>query len=143
MKSHFKYILLLYSICFSVGAQTLDVHISNIRNGKGVLCVAVFANQIGFSAEKELFAIKCSKANIQNGEIRVQIPISKGNYSISVLDDENESGKMEYKFKFFPAEGFGFSDYFHKGIKKPVFDDFDFVVEQDEIKIIKVKMKYF
>ena len=46
-------------------------------------------------------------------------------------------------FFFFPAEGFGFSDYFHKGIKKPVFDDFDFVVEQDEIKIIKVKMRYF
>jgi uncharacterized protein (DUF2141 family) len=143
MKSHFKYILLLWSICFSVCAQTLDVHISNIRNGKGVLRVAVFANQIGFSAEKELFAIKYSKANIQNGEMRVQIPISKGNYGISVLDDENENGKMEYKFKCFPTEGFGFSDYYHKGIKKPVFDDFDFVVEQDEIKIIKVKMRYF
>ena len=143
MKSNIKYILLFCSICFSVGAQTLDVHISNIRNGKGVLCVAVFANQIGFSAENELFAIKYSKANIQNGELRVQIPISKGIYGISVLDDENESGKMEYQFKCFPAEGFGFSDYFHKGIKKPVFDDFDFVVEQDEIKIIKVKMSYF
>jgi len=56
-----------------------------------------------------------------------------------ILDDEN--GKMNYLLKI-PREGFGFSNYLHKGIKVPTFNDFSFTVEKNKTIEINVTMKY-
>jgi uncharacterized protein (DUF2141 family) len=145
MKAIYKYILIFFlsGIGCMLYAQILDVRITNIQNTKGLLCIAIFVDEFGFRDEKDLFAVRCSKKEIKNGELRVQIPITKGKYGISVLDDENEDGKMDYNFLGFPREGYGFSNYFHKGIHKPTFNDFDFFIEKNETKIITVRMKYY
>jgi len=136
-------LLVLLSLSIYFFGQTLDIQIKNIRVGKGQLCVAVFANEAGFEAEKTFFATKCRKGLVVNGNFDLKIPIHPGKYGISVLDDENENGKMEYRLFGIPCEGFGFSNYYQKGIQKPTFNDFSFTVEKNEIKIIIVKMKYF
>jgi len=145
MKSFRKYsvllVLLSLSICFF--GQTLDIQIKNIRVGKGQLCVVVFADNEGFNAEKTVWETKCPKSMVVNGELHLKIQIQQGKYGLSVLDDENENGKMEYKLFGIPSEGFGFSNYYQKGIRKPTFDDFSFFVERNEIKIVTVMMKYF
>ena len=64
-----------------------------------------------------------------------------GQYAIASLDDENSNGKMDYRF-LLPAEGCGFSNYRHKGIKKPRFDDFDFELTQNN-SLIRVEMQYY
>jgi uncharacterized protein (DUF2141 family) len=46
------------------------------------------------------------------------------------LDDENSTGKMEYNMFGIPREGFGFSNYYHKGLLKPHFDAFSFSVKK-------------
>ena len=124
-------------------AQTLDVHITNIRNTKGQLCLAIFADETGFKAEKPCWEMKCSKKDIVNGEFRIQIPIQKWKWGFSVLDDENGTGKMEYNLFGIPRKGFGFSDYYQKGLFKPHFDDFSFYVKKNEIKNLIIRMKYF
>jgi len=145
MKTSFKFLLITAISGFSniLCAQILDVHITNIRNTKGQLCLAIFADETGFKAEKPCWEMKCSKRDIVNGEFRIQIPFRAGKWGFSVLDDENGSGKMEYNFLGIPNEGFGFSNYFHNGILKPAFDDFKFDIQKNETKKLTVKMKYF
>jgi len=123
--------------------QTLDVRITYIRNSKGQICVALFADEAGFRAERTVLEAKYSKKNVVNGQIRVQISIPPGKYGLSVLDDENGNGKMDYNFLGVPLEGFGFSDYIQKGFRKPLVEDFDFIIQKNELKCITVQMKYF
>ena len=136
-------IILFVSVLQFISAQILDVHISNIRNTKGQLCIAIFTDEAGFKVEKTYWETKCPKILVVNGNFELKIPLKPGKYGVSVLDDKNCNGKMEYNLFGIPREGFGFSNYYHKGLFKPVFDDFSFNVEKDEIKILSVKMKYF
>ncbi|NDP22511.1 MAG: DUF2141 domain-containing protein [Paludibacter sp.] len=114
-----------------------------MRNTKGDLCIAIFADQAGFKAEKPILEMKYKKNKMPKGEFRVIIQIKEGKYGLSVLDDENENGRMNYNILGIPQEGFGFSNYLHKGIKIPAFNDFSFIVEKNNIVEISVTMKYF
>ena len=145
MQTHFKFI---FTIVFTVfvtilNAQILDVHITNIRNTKGQLCLAIFADEAGFKAERTCWEMKCDKKDFINGEFQIKIEFRPGTYGMSVLDDENYNGKMDYNLFGIPREGFGFSNYFHRGILKPAFDDFKFDIQRNETKKLFVKMKYF
>lgn len=140
-----RYILLSMYVAFRLWlcGQTLDVQIKNIRNTKGQLCIAIFADQSGFKAEKSIWEMKYCKKELATGELRIRIPIKKGRYGLSVLDDENENGKMNYGMLGIPREGFGFSNYTHQGIKVPGFNDFSFCIKKNEELEISVVMKYF
>lgn len=142
-KNRQVFLILLLFVSQTVCAQILEVHIKNIRGVKGQLCVAVFANEAGFKSEKTIWVTKCPKKIIVNGSFDLAIPVEPGQYGLSVLDDENMSGKMEYNLPGIPREGFGFSNYYHRRFCKPTFDNFSFIIEKNETKIITVTMKYF
>ena len=125
-----------------VAQSNLDVEISNIRNKKGQLCVGLFTDEASFKTGKMFWRMKYSKKNVVDGKFRIQIPIHPGRYGLSVLDDENMNAKMEYNMLGIPSEGFGFSNYYLKGLHKPTFSDFDFIIEKDETKTLIVRMKY-
>lgn len=142
MKFTTIYLLLVCHGAF-VSSQTLDIKITNIQNRKGQLCIAVFDSQKGFSKEKVYWDTCICKRYNGNNELHILISIKPGKYGLSVLDDENGSAKMEYNFLGIPREGFGFSNYYQKGIRKPTFDDFSFCVGKNETKVLHVEMKYF
>lgn len=124
-------------------SQSLNVTIKNLKNNtKGSVRVAVFSDEKGFKSEKDFFTVVCDKKTMKNGQIQVTIPISIGIYGISVLDDENDNGKMEYNLLGIPKEGFGFSNFCLRKLRKPKFSDFCFTVKDKEVKDIVVKMRY-
>lgn len=145
MKPRNNYLILLFLILIThlLSAQTLDIQIKNIRNHNGQLCIAIFANQDGFNTEKTLFDIKCSKKAVVNGELHVELPFKPGKFAVSVMDDEDQTGRMEYGFLGIPKKGCGFSNYYLKGLRKPTFEDFCFTLGKNEVKKLIVKMKYF
>ena len=69
--------------------------------------------------------------------------IAAGTYAISVLDDENEDNKMNYRLVVWPDEGFGFSN--NPMINRPVkpkYEDISF--EYDGIqKVMEITIVYF
>ena len=85
----------------------------------------------------------CDKKDFYDGRLTVKIPVEAGVYGLSVLDDENGSGKMEYNFLGIPKEGFGFSNFSLKKMRKPKFNDFAFEITNKEVKDIQVVLKYF
>lgn len=135
--------ILIVSALQILTAQILDVHIENTSNTKGQLCIAVFTDEAGFKAEKPYWETNYPKTLIVNGGFELKIELKPGKYGVSVLDDNNWNGKMEYNIFGVPREGFGFSNYYQRGICRPTFEDFSFIVDKNEIKSITVIMKYF
>lgn len=121
--------------------QTLNIHILNLKNTKGVLRLAFFCNQNEFDCEKPLFSRVIDKSKIKNHQFHFKLKIKPGTYAISALDDENNDAKMNYRFHL-PIEGYGFSNYIHHGIKKPRFPDFSFTIKNKAYDIF-IKMQYF
>jgi len=123
--------------------QTIEIRIKNIRNTEGNISLGIFANQTEFSTEKPFYESKYDLKDVTGNVLVLKIPFQSGRFGVSVLHDQNKNGKMDYNIFGIPREGFGFSDFYHRGIRKPHFDDFDFFIEKNEVKLVIVKMKYF
>ena len=137
-----KILLLLLLPAMTLNAQNVEVIITGIRTEKGQIVIGVFKDDESFKKEESFLEKRFVKNGISNGEMRVHFSLETGIYGLSLLDDENSNGKMEYKLLRIPKEGFGFSDYYHKGITKPKFDSFKFSINKDQTKKITIRIRY-
>ena len=137
-----KILILLLLPSTNLNAQNIEVLITGIRADKGQIAIGVFKDDETFQTEEAFQNLKFMKNVISNGEMRIQFSLEPGTYGLSLLDDENSNGKMEYGFLGIPKEGFGFSDYYHKGFTKPKFDSFKFNIYKDQIKRITIRIRY-
>ncbi len=119
----------------------VKVVINGIRSEKGKLVLAIFKDQEGFKNRKPIKRVELNKSELEGNEIVLKL--NPGIYGLSVLDDENENNKMDYNFIGMPKEGFGFSNYYHKGLSKPHFDKFKFEIIKNKIKLIDIQLRYF
>lgn len=123
-------------------AQRLTVKISGIRNEKGLVRVSLFTDDESFAMEKPYYDKSLSKAGMQNGRLTIVFQdIPPGWYGVAVLDDEDENRKMGYRW-LIPAEGFGFSDYILKKLRRPRFEEFRFEMRGAD-KTVEVALKYW
>ena len=118
----------------------VKVVITGIRSEKGKLVLGVFKDQDGFKHRKPIKRIELNKSELEGNDIVLKL--NPGIYGLSVLDDENENNKMDYNFFGIPKEGFGFSNYYHKGLSKPHFDKFKFKIDENKIKLINIQLRY-
>lgn len=133
-------LLLWQTIATAQKTYDIDVTVYNIRNAKGVVNIGLFRDQHTFKKEKPWKLYLVSKKQMKNGTVRYIIKnIPGGVYGVSILDDENENGVMDYRLMM-PKEGFGFGDFYLTGMKKPKFDDFKFELNSD--KKMKAKIRY-
>jgi len=136
--------ILLISLSAShiLKAQNITVSISGIRAEKGQIVIGVFKDSDTYHKEEPFVNEIFPKINLLQEAMSVQFSLEPGVYGLCLLDDENNNGKMEYNFLGMPKEGFGFSDYSHKGITKPKFDSFKFTLNKDQNKNISIKVRY-
>lgn len=118
----------------------VKVVINGMRSEKGKLVLAIFKDQEGFKNRKPIKRVELNKSELEGNEIVLKL--NPGTYGFSVLDDENENNKMDYNFIGIPKEGFGFSNYYHKGLSKPHFDKFKFEIINNKIKLIAIQLRY-
>ena len=120
--------------------HTLTVNITNIRNSKGRIQLQIYRDQASFLKETPWRIKYVSKENMRNKSVTYEIPwLETGIYGIAILDDEDEDKKMKYSWMM-PDEGFGFGDFYLKGLSRPHFDDFKFHLNTD--KTVKVVVRY-
>ena len=137
-----KLFLLLLLPAATINAQNVEVTITGIRNTKGQMGIGVFRDNESFKKEQAYRELQFPKKDISKGEMKVQFTLPPGTYGIALVDDENSDGEMEYNFVGVPKEGFGFSDYYHTGMKKPKFDSFKFTLDKGQKKSIKIRVRY-
>jgi uncharacterized protein (DUF2141 family) len=142
MKLFIAALFLFTSIIMSLSAQKVDVVITGIRSPKGQLVIGVFTNDESFRKEEASLEKIFVKNGIKDGTMSVQFSLEPGTYGLSLLDDENSNSKMEYNFLGIPKEGFGFSDYYFTGFKKPKFDLWKFTLIKDQTRKITIKIRY-
>jgi len=123
-------------------SQDVEVTITGIRSEKGQIAIGVFKDNETFQKEDAFLDKQYIKKDISDGKMTVKFNLEPGIYGLSLLDDENSNGKMEYNFLGIPKEGFGFSDYYHTGITKPRFDAFKFGISNGQTKRITIRIRY-
>ena len=138
---------LLFLLYITLSAQhysqkqlTLRVKVTDLRSAKGSLLIGLYKDQATFSKQKPYLSRKIEKSKLRNGGVNFTLSLPIGTYGVTLLDDENGNGKCDYGF-FLPKEGFGFSDYYHRGLSSPTFDDFGFRLLKDDQSVV-VKVKY-
>ena len=134
-------VLLLAMSSIPVMAQSLNITIENIRSSEGTINLAFFRDHESYLGEKPFMCKKYSKQSVANGCLLVCVEMEPGHCGIVLLDDENNDDRMEYNWLGMPREGFGFSDFYAKGFRKPVFSDFDFIMT-DSTKNIHIVIRY-
>ena len=120
----------------------ISVSIKDIKTPNGQILMGIYKDDISFDKELPYKKVQAFKTKISNGTLLVEVKLEPGKYGISLMDDENFNGKMDYNFIGIPKEGFGFSNYYHSGLTKPKLKLFLFEVIENKNTKVEVKMKY-
>jgi uncharacterized protein (DUF2141 family) len=120
----------------------ISVTIKDIKTPNGQILMGIYKDEVSFDKEIAYKKVQAFKTKIANGTLVVEVKLEPGKYGISLMDDENFNGKMDYNFIGIPKEGFGFSNYYHSGLSKPKLNSFAFEVIENKNTKVEVKMKY-
>jgi uncharacterized protein (DUF2141 family) len=124
------------------GPIVISVTIKDIKTPNGQILMGIYKDDVSFDKEIAYKKVQAFKTKIANGTLVVEVKLEPGKYGISLMDDENFNGKMDYNFIGIPKEGFGFSNYYHSGLSKPKLNSFLFEVIENKNMKVEVKMKY-
>lgn len=119
----------------------LTVQISQLRNAKGRVAVALFASAADFP--NQAHALRGRLAKITDGRARVVFDaLPPGIYAVAVLHDENENAKMDFNFLGMPLEGYGFSNDAAVILGPPSFQAAAFTL-LPRASTLSIKVRYF
>ena len=119
----------LFFICFIIYGQiassqtyNLTLTITNIKNIKGEIKIAVYNNKYTFPHKKEEYKTFTIPV-IANSEVFTIKDLPKGEYAIALYQDKNSDGKCNTDFWGIPEEGYGFSKNYRPKLFAPSFSD--------------------
>lgn len=130
-------------ICLASYIQTLhqtEIKVAGIRSPNGKILVNVFKDQTSYDDEKPCKKFVFDKKALTNGTLVINCDLEPGVYGFTIVDDENNNGKIDKNIIGMPKEGFGFSNFFMEKMKKPMFDDFK--VDLKSKQKIEIRVKY-
>lgn len=130
------------SLAHALSAQTLVIHVENIRAAQGSMRFGFYESAVQWKTEKSNFQ-RAGKKQVKPGGTQTftYADIPAGHYAMALADDENDNGGMDWGL-LLPKEGFGFSNYEHRGISRPDFEDFDFDLRAGEVTVVTVRVRY-
>jgi len=121
----------------------LIVQVRNVRTAEGVLRLGFYNSQDDFPDVPHRNLV-FPKTRMEGDVVTdTVINITPGTYALTLLDDTNSNGEMDYTFLGMPREGFGFSnDAKPKLLKSPDFESCSFRVNPG-INRITFRVQYF
>ena len=119
----------------------ITITVTHIRNTKGVIRFKFYDDSTPFPDDLGFLRVVIPKTEMTGDSLRVTYSgFTSKNMAIALLDDENDNWELDMGW-FLPKEGHAFSDYYHTALRRPVYEDFSFMLEGD--KKVKMKMKYY
>lgn len=120
---------------------SITITVTNIRNHDGVIRFKFFDDSTPFPHDTGFRKVVVSKSQFTGDSFTVTYEGFPSQYmGIALLDDENDNWKLDMGW-FLPKEGHAFSDYHHTALRRPVYNDFRFLLTGNK-KVI-MKMKYY
>ena len=121
--------------------MSLTVRVSELKNDRGRVAIALFSSADDFPDQKKALAGKL--ARIEQGRAAVTFSdVRPGIYAVAVLHDENQNDKMDFNFLGMPLEGYGFSNDAAAMFGPPSFDAAAFKLSP-RASYIPIKIRYF
>ena len=134
--------LALGSVVAAADAQTLQLTITGIRNADGTVRVGFYDSAAQWDTKRSSFQRSGAKSAVSGDTlVLVFADVAAGRYAIAVADDENDNGGMDWGL-LLPREGFGFSNYEHRGLTRPAFEEFAFELAASGVTEVSVRMRY-
>jgi len=137
-------VLVLISLMFfSMSFRLIDkgqviVNIEGLKSDKGELILALFNNEDSYL--KEDFIHKKVKVDNTGNTIVTFDDLPVGEYSVSVIHDENENGKLDKNVVGIPKESFGFSNVSLGWFGPPSYENTKFTLSSEKVEVT-VKLK--
>lgn len=131
----------LPQLAADVETFAITVTVTGIRNTKGVLRFKFYDESTPFPDDKGFLRIAVPKTEVVDGKFTATyygFPLQK--MGIALLDDENDNWELDMGW-FLPKEGHAFSNYYHASLRRPVYDDFSFLLTGNAN--VEMKMKYY
>ena len=101
--------MIAFTLIAAAHAGDLNVTITDIREAKGTLMVAVVNSDAAWNNEAKPVAAK--KIEAVKGEVSLQFSgLPPGTYAVQVMHDENGNNQLDTNFLGIPTEGYGFSN---------------------------------
>lgn len=115
------------------------INIEGLKSDKGELILALFTDKKDYL--KKDFIHKKVKVDKKGDTIVVFENLPRGEYSVSVIHDENKNGKLDKNVVGIPKESFGFSNVSLGWFGPPSFENTKFMLEKEEVEVT-VKLKH-
>jgi uncharacterized protein (DUF2141 family) len=129
-----KYFIFMIMISFlyssSIFGQSgkLEIAVTEIRNEKGDIRVALFQQEDGFPNDHKK-AFYSGTFDIAGTQLNFTIEdLPYGEYALAILHDENGNEKMDFNFLRMPKEGYGVSNNVTRSLGPPKFKDAKFML---------------
>ncbi len=121
-------------------AQTsLEIHVNNIKSKKGSIQFALFTTEADYL--KNPVQKKIIKSN--GNEVTVVFEnLQPGDYSLSVIHDENENGELDSNAFGIPKEGFAFGNNALGAFGPPPFEKTKITIADQNVQQ-EIKLKYY
>ena len=114
---------------------TLVVMASGFKSGGGQFVLNVFASKAGYPLDSSQ-ALRKVTGEVTHERMEIGIEgIPFGNYAVTVLHDEDSSGKMTKGFLGMPKEAIGISNNPRSYFGAPDYEDAVFLLQEDQTKI--------
>lgn len=102
-------VVAMWVLAAVASAGELDVTITDIREPKGYLLVALVNSDAAWNNEAR--PVAAQKVPAARGEVKLRFEgLAPGKYAVQVMHDENENDQLDTNFLGIPTEGYGFSN---------------------------------
>lgn len=110
--------------------KSITIKVTNIKNDKGILMVAIYSSKKDFLKKPYLKAI----GKIKNKKSTIIFKnIEPGTYAISIIHDINSNKKLDFNFLGIPKEPTAASNNAKGTFGPPSFKDAKFKIEKENI----------
>jgi len=123
------------------GEAALDLVIEGVRNGEGVLQIALFADESSYRESAEPVARVSVEATEGTVHHRIE-GLSPGTYAVAVFHDENRSESLDTTRIGIPVEGYGFSNGARGRTGKPGFQQVAVEVTVEPVREERIELAY-
>lgn len=120
----------------------LKFEITNLKSSDGSILISIYNDKKSFDdGIPSSHKVIPKKTKMTKGNFMAQFSIPPGVYGLVFVDDEDNNGKMTNRLIGIPKEGYGFSNFYLSGFKKPKFSDFSFTLKEN-FETMKVRLRY-
>lgn len=145
MKTVFIFITALYGLFFlpeSINSGSLKIQIDNLKNDQGQIGVLIFTTKTGYPDQNE-HAYRSMFIPIQDKIPVITIDdLPYGDYTITIMHDENNNGIFDKTTFSIPKEGYGVSNNPKPRVFGPPHFKDGIIKVSSDITTIKIQIRY-